>query len=200
MKNKYELPDLPYGYKELEPNISEEQLRIHHDKHHKAYVDGANKILERIDDARKKGKEIDMKGTLKELSWQVGGHVLHSLYWENLTGKGGMPENTVKIEITKEFGSFDRFKLEFNDTAKTVEGSGWAALVFCQKTNRLLIMQIEKHNMNIYPSYGIILVMDMFEHAYYIDHKNDKGRYIDAFWKIIDWSIVNSRLENIRGK
>ncbi len=200
MENKYALPELPYGYKELEPHISEEQLRVHHDKHHMAYVNGANKILERMDSSRKKGTELDMKATLKELSWQVGGHVLHSLYWTNMTGKGSEPRGSIKKVLEKEFGSIERFKKEFNDAAKSVEGSGWVALAYCTQTCRPMIMQIEKHNMNLYPTFGILLVMDMFEHAYYIDHKNEKGKYIDAFWKIVDWDEVGKRLESAISK
>jgi len=197
MEKKYTLPELNYGYKELEPNISEEQLKVHHNEHHKAYVDGANKILDKLDQSRKKNKEIDMKATLKELSWQIGGHILHSLYWKNLRGNKGMPESTIKEEIDKEFGGFERFRKEFSNAAESVEGSGWVALTYCKKTERLIIMQIEKHNTNIYPMFGIIMVLDMFEHAYYIDYKNKKAEYIKAFWNLVNWDEVNKRLEKL---
>ncbi len=191
----YSLPKLSYAYDALEPHISDEQLRVHHDKHHKAYVDKANKILEKIDDARKQGKELDHKSVLKSLSWNVGGHILHSIFWKNLTPEKKEFKGMIKDEIRKEFGSLDRFKEEFESTAKSVEGSGWAALTYCKKTNRLLLMQIEKHNTNIHPMFDIIMVLDIFEHAYYIDRKNEKMKYVKAFWDIVDWDTVNKRLE-----
>ena len=194
--NRYSLPDLPYNYGALEPHLSEEQLKIHHDKHHKAYVDKANKLLRSLAKAREDNSDVDMKAMLKSLSWNIGGHVLHSLYWENLTGDGNSsPKGTLKEEIIKEFGSFERFKKEFTQAAKSVEGSGWAALTYCKKTKGLKLMQIEKHNTNIMPMFAIVLVLDMFEHAYYIDYQNEKAGYIDAFWDMVDWQKVNDRLE-----
>ncbi|MFQ6084254.1 MAG: superoxide dismutase, partial [Candidatus Aminicenantia bacterium] len=152
----YTLPDLPYGYKELEPYISEEQLRIHHDKHHQGYVNGANAILEKLEKARKKGADLDLKSTLRALSFNIGGHLLHSLFWPNLAsagkGGGGKLAGALAEAINKEFGSFERFKKEFTQTAVSVEGSGWAALTFDRQTGKPIIMQIEKHNLNIYPA------------------------------------------------
>jgi Fe-Mn family superoxide dismutase len=199
----YSLPDLPYGYNALVPHMSEEQLKIHHDKHHMAYVKGANAILEKLDKARSENTDLDIKATLKELSFQIGGHVLHSLFWGNLApaGKGGgSPASTMAKEIENEFGSYERFKKEFSQAAAGVEGSGWAALTYCMQTKRLIIMQIEKHNTNVYPMFGIVLVIDVFEHAYYIDYKNERAKFIDAFWNIVNWAEVNKRLENLLKK
>ncbi|MEM3522725.1 MAG: superoxide dismutase [Candidatus Bathyarchaeia archaeon] len=198
--NFYTLPDLPYGYKDLEPYISEEQLRIHHQKHHQAYVNGANTIFQKLDKARKDSTDLDLKSTLKELSFHIGGHLLHSLFWPNLapSGKGGGKPGGVLVDvIEKEFGSFERFKKEFSQAAISVEGSGWAALSFCMKTNRPLIMQIEKHNSNVYPAFRILMVLDVWEHAYYIDYKNERAKFVDAFWNIVNWDEVNKRLEKI---
>ena len=196
----YTLPKLSYGYKDLEPHISEVQLTIHHQKHHQAYVNGANTILERLEKARKDSTDLDVKSTLKELSWNIGGHLLHSLFWENMAppgkGGGGKPSGAFATEIEGEFGGFDRFKKEFTMTANSVEGSGWAALTLCSKTKRPLIMQIEKHNMNLYPTFNILLVLDVFEHAYYIDYKNDRAKFIEAFWNLVNWSKVNERLKD----
>jgi len=178
--------------------MSEEQLRIHHTKHHQAYVNGANAILERLDKARKDSVDLDVKSTLKELSWNIGGHLLHSLFWKNLAppGKGGgKPGETLGNAIEKEFGTFERFKREFSQAAVSVEGSGWAALSFCRQTQRPLIMQIEKHNTNVYPMFRILMVLDVFEHAYYIDYKNDRQKFVEAFWNVINWDEVNNRLE-----
>ncbi len=198
--NLYSLPELRYGYKDLEPYISEEQLRIHHDKHHQAYVNGANAIIQKLDKARKDGADIDVKSTLKELSFHIGGHILHSLFWSNLApkGKGGkIPAGVLGDVIAREFGSFERFRKEFTQAAVSVEGSGWAALTFCRQTNRLMIMQIEKHNINIYPTFGILMVLDVWEHAYYLDYKNERAKFVDAFWNIVNWDEVNKRIEEL---
>jgi len=195
----YALPKLPYGYRDLEPHMSEQQLTIHHQKHHQAYVNGANAILERLDRARKEGTDVDVKATSKELSWNIGGQLLHSLFWGNLApagkGGGGKPSGTLGDAIEKEFGNFERFKKEFTQTAVSVEGSGWAALTFCRETRRPIIMQVEKHNTNVYPTFRILMVLDVFEHAYYIDYKNERAKFVDAFWNIVNWSEVNKRLE-----
>jgi Fe-Mn family superoxide dismutase len=194
----YKLPELPYGYGDLKPHVSEEQLKIHHQKHHQAYVNGANAILERLDKARKDGTDVDVKATLKELSWNIGGHLLHSLFWGNLApaGKGGgKPGGALGGAIDKEFGSFERFKKEFTAAATSVEGSGWAALTLCKQTSRPMIMQIEKHNTNVYPMFRILMVLDVFEHAYYIDYKNERAKFVDAFWNIVNWDEVNKRLK-----
>jgi len=194
----YVLPKLPYEYKDLVPYMSAEQLRIHHSKHHQAYVNGANAILQKLDKARKEGADIDVKSTFKELSFNIGGHLLHSLFWGNLapTGKGGgKPSGALNDALTKDFGSFERFKKEFTQAAVSVEGSGWAALTLCRQTHRPIIMQIEKHNTNVYPMFRILMVLDVFEHAYYIDYKNERAKFVDAFWNIVNWKEVNKRLE-----
>jgi Fe-Mn family superoxide dismutase len=178
--------------------MSKEQLTIHHDKHHQAYVNGANAILQRLDKARNENADLDVKSTLKELSWNIGGHLLHSLFWGNLappSKAGGKPGGTLGDWLEREFGSFDRFKKEFTQAATSVEGSGWAALSRCTQTSRPLIMQIEKHNTNVYPTYKVLMVLDVFEHAYYIDYKNDRAKFVEAFWSIVNWNEVSKRLE-----
>jgi Fe-Mn family superoxide dismutase len=201
-KNKfYNLPQLPYGYKELEPYISEQQLMIHHQKHHQAYVNGANAIFEKLEKTRKDKTDLDIKAILKELSFNIGGHFLHSLFWENLApsgkGGGGKPEGILAEIINTEFGDFERFKKEFTQAALSVEGSGWSALAFDKQTGRPILMQIEKHNSNVYPTFGILMVLDIFEHAYYIDYKNEKAKFIEAFWNIVNWKTVSKRLEGL---
>lgn len=199
-KEFYVLPKLPYDYKDLEPYISEKQLKIHYEKHHQGYVNGANAILEKLEKARKDGFDLDIKSTLKALSFNIGGHVLHSLFWPNLTRNvkgGGEPGGVLSETIEKEFGSFERFKREFSQAAVSVEGSGWAALTFCRQTNRPIIMQIEKHNTNIYPMFRILMVIDVWEHAYYLDYKNARAKFVDGFWNIVNWDKVNKRLEEL---
>jgi Fe-Mn family superoxide dismutase len=196
----YALPQLPFDYKALTPYMSEEQLKIHHTKHHQAYVNGANAILQKMEKARKENIDLDIKSTLKELSFNIGGHILHSLFWGNLNPPRKeieKPSGNLGDAIQNEFGSFDRFKKEFSQAAISVEGSGWAALSWCRQTSRPIIMQIEKHNTNVYPMFRILLILDVFEHAYYLDYKNERARFVEAFWNIVNWDSVNKRLEEI---
>jgi Fe-Mn family superoxide dismutase len=198
----YNLPKLAYDYNALAPIISEDLLRLHHEKHHAAYVNGANAILQKMDKARTDNTDFDTKATFKELSFHIGGHVLHSLFWENLgspgKGGGGKPSRTIAKAIDEEFGTFDRFKKLFAQAAASAEGSGWAALAFCKNTNRPIVMQIEKHNTNVYPMFRILMVLDVWEHAYYLDYKNDRGKFVEAFWNIVDWNEINKRLEDLQ--
>jgi Fe-Mn family superoxide dismutase len=197
----YTLPELPYGYKDLEPYISEEQLKLHHQKHHQAYVTGANNLLEKLDKARKENTDVDMKATLKELSFHLGGNKLHSIFWKNMApaGKGGGGEPSGKIAdlINSEFGSFARFKKEYSQAASSCEGSGWAALTYSKMNNRLDIIQIEKHNVNFPAGQPVLMVLDVWEHAYYLDYKNDKAKFIEAFWNIVNWSAVNEAFNKL---
>jgi Fe-Mn family superoxide dismutase len=198
----YTLPKLPYEYTALAPYISEEQLKLHHQKHHQAYVNGANAVFEKLDKARKENADLDMKATLKELSFHIGGFKLHNKFWENMApagkGGGGVPKGGLAKAIDAEFGKFDRFKKEFTQAAVSAEGSGWAVLTFCRKTGRLLIAQIEKHNTNVIPGYDILMVLDVWEHAYYLDYKNDRAKFVDAFWNIVNWDTVGQRFDKWR--
>lgn len=196
---KYTLPPLSYGYGALAPYVSEKQLTLHHQKHHQAYVNGANTLFDKLEKARSEGVDLDQKAILKELSFHIGGHRLHTLFWENLApaekGGGGSPSGTLAEWITRDFGSLDRFKKEFTMAASSVEGSGWATLSVCLGTQRLLLMQVEKHNVNVFPGFRVLMVLDVWEHAYYLDYQNDRGKFIDGFWSIINWDMVNQRLK-----
>jgi superoxide dismutase, Fe-Mn family len=196
---KYSLPSLPYGYDDLKPYISEEQLSLHHQKHHQAYVNGANAIFDKIETARKEGADLDIKATLKELSFNISGHILHSLFWENMApvnnGGGGEPSGELAEAIRSEFGSLERFKKEFSQAAISVEGSGWAVLTWCSETQRPIIAQVEKHNVNAITSFKILAVLDVFEHAYYLDYKNERAKFVEAFWNIINWKKIEERFK-----
>jgi superoxide dismutase, Fe-Mn family len=198
----YSLPKLPYEYAALVPYISEEQLKLHHLKHHQAYVNGANAIFEKLDKARKDNVDLDLKATLKELSFHIGGFRLHNRFWENLApagkGGGGVPKGELAKGIDGEFGKFERFKKEFSQVATSVEGSGWAVMTFCTKTNRPVIMQAEKHNVNIMPGFEILLVLDVWEHAYYLDYKNDRAKFVESFWNIVNWDMVGKRFDMMK--
>lgn len=195
----YTLPELPYDYSALEPFISHEQLTLHHQKHHQAYVNGANKILEKLEKARKESAELDQKTLLKELSFNVGGHILHSLFWENLApqDKTCAPGEGLAKIIDDNFGSLDQFQKEFTQTAISVEGSGWATLVIESKSQKPLLMQIEKHNNFIYPNCQIVMVLDVWEHAYYLDYKNERAKFVQSFWSICNWTQVEKRLSGV---
>ncbi|MDO8715413.1 MAG: superoxide dismutase [Dehalococcoidales bacterium] len=195
----YTLPGLIYGYADLIPFLSIDQLRLHHIKHHQAYVNGANAIMEKLGKARKEGADLDMKAIDKELSFHLGGHKLHSMFWRNIApvGKGGGGDPTGKFAeaITREYGSVERFKKEFTQAAVSTEGSGWAAVIYDVDTERPAIVQIEKHNVNFPAGYPVLLVLDVWEHAYYLDYQNDRAKYVDAFWNIVYWGKANERLE-----
>jgi Fe-Mn family superoxide dismutase len=197
--NSYVLPKLPYDYNGLEPYISEQQLTIHHDKHHLTYVNAANAAFKKLEEARKNKAEIDVKAMLKELSFNIGGHQLHSIFWPTMApaGKGGGGEPTGKLAeaINNTFGSFAQFKAEFSKAAATTEGSGWAALAIDVKTKQLAVMQIEKHNVNVYTGFYIVMVLDVWEHAYYLDYKNERPKFVEAFWNIVNWEQINKRFE-----
>lgn len=113
-------------------------------------------------------------------------------------GGGGEPGGVLAKVLKSEFGSSKRFKQEFSQVASTVEGSGWAALAYCQRTKRPIITQIEKHNVNVYPDFRILLVLDVWEHAYYLDYQNERGKFVDAFWNIINWQEVGKRLAEVK--
>jgi len=196
----YKLFDLPYAYDALAPHMSEDQLRLHHQKHHAGYVAGVNTAFEKLDKARSENTDLDIRSTLKNLSFNIGGYLLHSLFWNNLSpanDREGEPSGKLLDIINDEFGSFERFQKEFTQTALSVEGSGWAALAYCKCTKRPLLMQIEKHNTNIYPAFKMLLVLDMWEHSYYLDYKNNRAKYIEAFWKIVNWKKVGERFERL---
>ncbi|XES77380.1 MAG: superoxide dismutase [Candidatus Bathyarchaeia archaeon] len=190
----FSLPKLQYDYNALSPFLSEEQLKLHHSKHHQAYVNGANALFEKLDEAREDNVEIDLKAALKELSFHIGGHMLHSTFWDCMApaGRGGgRPNGTIADLIDKEFGGFERFKREFSKAANGVEGSGWAVLAMQECVARPLIMQVEKHNVNVYPGFRIVLALDVWEHAYYLDYKNDRARFVDGFWNVVNWDYAN---------
>ena len=196
MERNYVLPELPYDYRALEPHISEVQLKLHHQKHHNSYVVNANALLDKMAAARKEGGDFDVKASLKELSFNVAGHVLHSLFWANMSHDGGgEPSGRFGDALLEGFGSFAQFRKEFSQAAVSAEGSGWAALVYCNKTGKLLIMQVEKHNVNVFPDFRVLLVLDVWEHAYYLDYKNERAKFVEAFWKVVDWSEVGRRFD-----
>lgn len=198
-KRFYALPQLPYGYDALKPYLSEEQLRLHHDKHHAAYVNAANSLLESLGKARKDNAELDFGTIAKQLAFDAAGHRLHSLFWANMRKPrdGNTPSGSIAERIGEEFGSFERFKKEFSQAALKTEGSGWATLTWCHETMRPIIVQLEKHGVNAVPKRPILMVLDVWEHAYYVDYRNDRAKYVENFWNVVDWDEVEKRLKEL---
>jgi Fe-Mn family superoxide dismutase len=197
---KYTLPDLPYKYDALEPYISKEIMTLHHDKHHLSYVNGANAALEKLENGRKNNWQgVDIKGVERDLSFNLAGHVLHSIFWPNMKqGGGGKPGGKLADKINEDFGSFDAFKSQFSAAAKGVEGSGWGLLVWDPTTDQLLTLQAEKHNLLSGQKTVPLLVCDVWEHAYYLQYKNDRGSYVDAFWNVVNWENVDDLLSKTK--
>jgi len=195
------LPPLKYAYNALEPVIGEETLRLHHDKHHKAYVDGLNKAELALVEARRQGDYQFVKYWENELAFNGSGHILHSVYWDIMAppGTGAVPGEYTSYYIDQYFGSFEAFKAQFLAAAKAVEGSGWCVLGYNPAFFRLEILQAEKHQ-NL-TQWGIIpiLVCDVWEHAYYLGYQNEKPKFVDAWWQLINWNAVESRLLSAMG-
>ncbi len=189
---RYELKSLPYDYKALEPVISEQIMKLHHDKHHAAYVNGANAALELLEKGRL-GEVINTKAVMRDLSFNLNGHIMHELFWNMLrpVRQSNIADGKVLELIKKSFGTFEAFKKEFSDAAKSVEGSGWAVL-YMDADGNLLIGQLEKHNLLGLNGYKVILAIDVWEHAYYLDYLNDRATYVEKFFSIINWEFVNT--------
>ncbi|HEX5094557.1 MAG TPA: superoxide dismutase [Acidimicrobiia bacterium] len=195
----YELPDLPYDYGALEPHYSARVLELHHDKHHAAYVTGLNTALEKLAAARDSGDMSTIVGLEKTLAFNLSGHVLHSLFWQNLSpAGGGKPEGELAAAIDEDFGSFDAFKAQLSEVTGTVQGSGWGALSWEPLGKRLFIEQIYDHQGNVGQSGVSLLVLDAWEHAFYLQYENRKADYIKAIWNVVNWSDVAARFDRAR--
>src|SRR5579872_2054121 len=196
---RYVLPDLEYDFAALEPHISGRIMELHHGKHHKAYVEGANKTLEQLQEARQKGK-LDNAGALEgKLAFNVSGHVLHSIFWRNLMPKGGgKPGGELAQTIERHFGSFELFKQQLTETAASIMGSGWAALMWDTVSAQLLITQIHDHQSSTMQGAVPLLVLDAWEHAYYLQYQTEKAKYFEAVWNLWNWQDVAQRLEGAK--
>jgi len=191
---QYTLPDLPYDYAALEPHYSAEVLELHHDKHHAAYVKGANDTLEKLAAARDSGEFESIVGLQKTMAFNLSGHILHSIFWTNLSPDGGdKPEGELADAIVESFGSFDGFKGQLTAATTTVQGSGWGVLAYDPMGRRLFVEQVYDHQGNIGQSAAPLLVFDAWEHAFYLQYKNVKADYVDALWNIVDWANVADR-------
>jgi superoxide dismutase, Fe-Mn family len=197
----YTLPDLEYDYGALEPSISGKIMELHHDKHHGAYVKGANTALEKLAEAREKESFDNLPALERALAFNLSGHVLHSLFWENMAPKaGGRPEGELAAAIDRDFDSFDKFKKQLNAAAASIMGSGWAALVWEPLGERLLVSQIYDHQSNLAQAGTPLLVLDAWEHAYYLQYENRKTDFFEKVWAVWDWEDVGSRFKQAQCK
>jgi len=193
----YSLPNLPYAYNALEPYMDEATVRLHHGKHHAAYVNGLNASLEKLSGARQKGDFSAIRALSLAVAFHGSGHILHSLFWESMCEKerGVEPKSGALFEaIVRDFGSIESFKKQFSEAAKTVEGSGWAILAYEPAGGRLLILQAENHQKQAFQGATPILCLDVWEHAYYISYKSDRGKYVESWWNICNWRGAEERL------
>jgi Fe-Mn family superoxide dismutase len=193
------LPPLPYPYDALEPHIDKETLTIHHDRHHAGYVNNFNKALDRLAVARKENDYAMIKHWSRELAFHGSGHVLHALYWGNMSSKGGEPKGEFLAAMKKSFGGYKQFKEQFFAATKAVEGSGWGILGHEPYQGYLVILQAEKHQDQSIWGIHPLLVCDVWEHAYYLKYRNKRGDYINNFLKIIDWQEVERRYDMVKG-
>ncbi|MEB2346697.1 MAG: superoxide dismutase [Deltaproteobacteria bacterium] len=191
---RYALPDLPYPHDALEPHLSQRIMELHHDRHHRAYVDGANKTVEALADARRKRDFEQIASLERRLAFHVSGHVLHSIFWQNLSPDGGgQPKGELAASLERDFGGFDAFKQQIVSAAATIMGSGWAALVWDPLTRRLGTTQIHDHQSQITQGGVPLLVIDAWEHAYYLQYQTEKKQYFEALWDLWSWEDVARR-------
>jgi Fe-Mn family superoxide dismutase len=191
---KYTLPPLPYEYRALEPHISGEIMQLHHDKHHRAYVEGANLAIEKLIAARASDDYSGVAALERALAFNVSGHILHSIFWRNLSPHGGgQPSGTLASAIDEDFGSFPAFQKQMIQTASTIMGSGWAALVFDPVSRRLGTTQIHDHQSEVTQGGVPLMVIDAWEHAYYLQYRTNKKDYFAAIWNLWNWEDVAER-------
>jgi len=196
----YEVPPLPYAYNALEPHIDEQTMRLHHDKHHAAYVTKLNGAVEKYPDLGKKSPEDlvrnlstvpeDVRGVVRN---NGGGHVNHTMFWEIMGGRGGNPSGAVADAINKTFGNFDAFKEKFEAAGVNQFGSGWAWLVRT-KAGELKIVSTPNQDNPMTTGDFPVLGNDVWEHAYYLKYQNRRPDYLKAWWNVVNWDEVNKRL------
>jgi len=193
----YKLPDLSYDYSALEPHISARIMELHHSKHHQAYVTGANAALEAMAEARAQDSFANLPKLQKDLAFNLGGHVNHSIFWQNLSPNGGEVGGELAAAISEYFGSYEAFTKHFSAAAIGIQGSGWAYLAWDALGNRLVIGQLYDQQGNIPLGSIPLLMLDMWEHAFYLDYQNVKADYVKAFWNIVNWEDVQKRFSSV---
>ncbi|MCT1602701.1 superoxide dismutase [Kocuria sp. p3-SID1433] len=199
MAEKFVLPDLPYDFAALEPHISGRIMELHHDKHHNTYVTAANKALESMEEARANGDAAGAAKLSKDLQFNLGGHINHSIFWKNMSPDGGdKPTGELASAIDDAFGSFENFQAQFTAVATTIQGSGWAILAYEPIAGNLVIEQMYDQQNGVPVATFPLLQLDMWEHAFYLDYQNVKPDYVKAWWNVVNWEDVAQRLEKAR--
>jgi len=192
----YTLPDLPYDYGALQPAMSGEIMELHHDKHHAAYVKGANDTLDQIAEAAETAGPAVTVGLEKTLAFNLSGHVLHSIFWRNLSPDGGdRPDGELADAITGHFGSFEGFSKRLSAATTGVQGSGWGVLGYEPVSGRLIIEQLYDHHGNVGVGSTPLLVFDAWEHAYYLQYRNVRPDYVTKLWGLVNWADVSARYQ-----
>jgi len=195
----YTLPDLPYDYGALEPAMSGEILELHHGKHHAAYVKGANDTLEQLAEAGEAATPTTTVGLEKTLAFNLSGHVLHSIFWQNLSPHGGdRPGGELAAAISEHFGSFEAFSKRLSTATASVQGSGWGILGYEPLSRRLIIEQFYDHHGNVGIGSTPLLVFDAWEHAYYLQYRNVRPDYVTRLWDLVNWADVTRRFDQAR--
>jgi Fe-Mn family superoxide dismutase len=194
----YQLPALPYAYNALEPLYSEQTLRLHHNKHHAAYVNGLNAALQKLDAARKANDYSAIQSLSLQLAFHGSGHILHTLFWHSMSpDKPQMPAGLAQA-LGESFGSVQNAQNQFAAATKAVEGSGWGVLAYEPISDRLLVLQSEKHqNLTLWNTLPL-LVCDVWEHAFYLQYTNNRATWVDNFMKLANWPFAAARLEQLR--
>jgi len=196
--NNYTLPELTYDYSALEPLYSGEALELHHTKHHAAYVNGINKTQSDLWEARSQHDYDSLNMLQKNLAFHLSGHVLHSLFWRNLSPNGGgEPPDDLARPLNRAFEGVHLFREQFSNAALSLQGSGWAALSWEPIGSSLVVEQVYDHQGNTGNGTVPLLVLDMWEHAYYLQHQANKQRWIDDFWEMVNWTDVSERLDRV---
>lgn len=200
---EYTLPDLPYDYDALAPHIDVITMTIHHTKHHAGYVKGLNNALKQLESIRNGADASTLQHWQRQLSFHAGGHINHSLFWTGMApsnnGGGGTPSGTLAKAIERDFGSFDSFSSQFQNAAKSVEGSGWGWLIYEPMSKRLLITQMQNQQDMMFAGAIPLLGVDVWEHAYYLTYQNRRADYIAEFMKVINWKEVQRRYDAATG-
>ena len=195
----YTLPELPYDHAALEPHIDARIMELHHGKHHAGYVAQANQALDNLAEARSSGDFALITKLSKDLAFNLSGHVLHSVFWTCLSPDGGgAPEGELAAAIDDSFGSFADLRAQLGEATKSVQGSGWGALAWEPLAGRLIVEQVYDHQSNVGQGSDPILVIDAWEHAFYLQYLNDKAAWVDAFWEVADWTAAANRFEAVR--
>ena len=195
----YQLPELGYDFDALEPAYSAELLELHYSKHHQGYVDGANSTRAELAEARQSGNFDTLNQLQKNLAFNVSGHILHSIFWRNMApAANNFVPRALGSELQATFGGLDVFREQFLAAGTSIQGSGWAALTWEPVSKSLMVEQVYDHQGNIGNGTVPLLVMDMWEHAFYLQYRNEKKRWARAFWDLINWQDVDARLAGVR--